>query len=142
MNLQTCGLLLQWIIFLELTNIFLPQNIIHKNFKLSEPNTLRNTKNVYKYKAKVEYNITIWRTAEGQRNYSTARFASSRFLWNVSTQWPKSNFAYSNGYNPENMHFWHHFGEAKMCFGHLSLFSLFRCFFAIFKIYLGIQKPI
>ena len=40
----------------------------------------------------------------------------------ISTGWPKSKFAISNGYNSEDTHFWPHVGKAKMCFGGLHLF--------------------
>ena len=58
----------------------------------------------------------------------------------IRTGWPKSKFAFSNGYISGNMHFWPHVGKAKICFWRLHLFSFFNCLFTIFSYLLRIFK--
>ena len=45
-------------------------------------------------------------------------------LQNDQSGWPKSEFANSNGYNSENMHFLPHAGKAKVPLGCQSFFEI------------------
>ena len=44
------------------------------------------------------------------------------------------SFADSNGYNSENIHFWHYIGKAKMCLRGVNKYWFFNCLLTIFRI--------